>query len=65
MEMMHKHKLVMESQLLLWSREGAEPAKLLAAKWIYSGKVEKGARRQGQINPNGSHNQVHFLPNAL
>lgn len=52
------HK-VSDTVNLSGSEKALEPDKLLAAQWIYSGKVEKGARKQGNRS---TFPLVHFKP---
>lgn len=53
MEVIHK---VSDTVNLLWFREGPGACQ---TSWIYSGKVEKGARKQGNRS---TFSLVHFKP---
>lgn len=56
MEVIHK---VSDTSICSGSEKALEPAKLLAAQWVYSGKVEKGARKQENRS---TFSLVHFKP---
>jgi hypothetical protein len=60
MEVMHK--VCNGASISSGSEKALEHAKLLAAKWIFSGKGEKGAREQCPINPDGSHKMGQLSP---